>query len=76
LPDVRSRLTNLKLFGKYALEKVADIQVDLVHQRAKLDEWTWAYGGVPFAYSDNSSVTLQTAQNVTYIGARYIYKLK
>ncbi|TRZ68510.1 MAG: MtrB/PioB family decaheme-associated outer membrane protein [Rhodocyclaceae bacterium] len=76
LPDVRYRLTNLKFFGKYALEKDADIRVDLVHQRAKLDEWTWANGGVPFAYSDNSSVTLQTAQNVTYLGARYIYKLK
>ena len=76
LPDVRYRLTNLKFFGKYALEKDADIRIDLVHQRAKLDEWTWAYGGIPFAYSDNSSVTLQASQNVSYLGATYIYKLK
>lgn len=76
LPDVHYRIVNLKFFGKYALEKNADIRVDLVHQRAKLDEWTWAYGGVPFAYSDNSSVTLQGNQNVSYLGATYIYKLK
>ncbi|MCX7176009.1 MAG: MtrB/PioB family decaheme-associated outer membrane protein [Proteobacteria bacterium] len=76
LPDVKYRLTSLKLFGKYALEKDADIRIDLVHQRAKLDEWTWGYNGIPFVYSDNSSVTLQPNQNVTYLGASYIYKLK
>ncbi|MFA6310888.1 MAG: MtrB/PioB family decaheme-associated outer membrane protein [Sterolibacterium sp.] len=76
LPDVRYRLTSLKLFGKYALEKDADVRVDLVHQRAKLEEWTWGYDGVPFAFSDNSSIALQPNQNVTYLGATYIYKLK
>ena len=76
LPDVRYRLTNLKFFGKYAVEKDADIRVDLMHQRARLDEWTWAYAGIPFLYSDNSSVTLQPSQNATYLGASYIYKLK
>ena len=76
LPDVRYRLTSLKFFGKYALEKDADIRIDLVHQRAKLEEWTWGYNGVPFAFSDNSSIVLQPNQNVTYLGAAYIYKLK
>lgn len=76
LPDVRYRQTSLKFFGKYAMDKDADIRVDLVHQRAKLDEWTWGYGGVPFAFNDNSSVNLQPSQNVTYLGATYIYKLK
>lgn len=76
LPDVKYRLTSLKFFGKYALEKDADIRIDLVHQRAKLEEWTWGYNGIPFAYSDNSSVSLQPNQNVTYLGAAYIYRLK
>ena len=76
LPDVNYRLLRLKLFGKYALEKNADLRIDLVHQRAKLDEWTWGYNGTPFAYADNSSVSLQAQQNVSYIGASYIYKLK
>ena len=76
LPDVRFRQTTLKLFGKYALEKNTDLRIDLVHQRSKLEEWTWGYSGIPFAYSDNSSVSMQPNQNVTYLGAAYIYKMK
>ncbi len=76
LPDVSYRLTRLKFFGKYALEKNADLRVDLVHQRAKLDEWTWAYNGTSFVYSDNTTISLQPNQNVTFLGATYIYKLK
>ena len=76
LPDVSYRVTRLKLFGKYALEKNADIRVDLVHQRAKLEEWTWGYNGTPFVYSDNTTVSLQPNQNVTFLGASYIFRLK
>ena len=76
LPDVKYRMTTLKIFGKYALEKDADLRFDLVHQRARLDEWSWGYNGVPFAYSDNSTVSLQPNQKATYLGATYIYKLR
>jgi MtrB/PioB family decaheme-associated outer membrane protein len=76
LPDVTYRATILKLFGKYALQKNADIRVDLVHQRAKLDEWTWGYNGTPFTYSDNTTVSMQPSQNVTFLGASYIYKFR
>ena len=76
LPDASYRLTSLKFFGKYALEPNADIRVDLVHQRAKLDDWTWGYNGIPFVYSDNTSVSLQQNQNVTFLGVTYIYKMK
>ena len=73
LPDVTYRMTKLKLFGKYAMEKNADIRVDLVRQSVKFDEWTW---GLPFAYSDNSTVSMQQSQNVTFLGASYIYKFR
>lgn len=76
LPDVEYRQTRLNLFGKYALEKNADIRVDFIHQRTKLDEWTWGYNGVPFAYSDNTTISLNQNQNVTFAGIRYIYKLQ
>ena len=76
LPDVTYRVTRLKVFGKYELEKNADLRLDLVHQRAKLDEWTWSYGGTPFAYSDNTTVSLQPNQSVTFIGVTYIYKMR
>jgi MtrB/PioB family decaheme-associated outer membrane protein len=74
LPDVTYDQTTLKLFAKYALDKNADIRVDLVHQRIKIDEWTWSYNGVPFAYSDNTTVSMNPNQNVTFIGATYTYK--
>lgn len=76
LPDVTYRMTRLKLFGKYALEKNADIRVDLVQQSVKFDEWSWGNNGIPFAYSDNSTVSMQQSQSVTFLGASYIYKFR
>lgn len=74
LPEVVYNEFRLRLFGKYALEKNADIRVDLVHFRAQLDEWTWGYNGVPYAYSDNTTVSIDPKQHVTFVGATYIYK--
>lgn len=76
LPDVSYRMTTLKLYGKYTLDKSADVRVDLVHQNVKFNEWTWGYAGVPFAYSDNTTLTMQPNQNVTYLGVRYVYKFR
>ena len=76
LPDVTYRVTSLKLFGKYALQKNANIRVDLVHQSVQFNEWSWGYNGTPFAYSDNTSVSMQQNQSVTFLGARYIYKFR
>lgn len=74
LPDVSFRDLRLKLYGKYALQKNSDIRVDLVHDRQRLNEWTWGYNGVPFLYSDNTTVGLNPNQNVTFISFRYIYR--
>jgi hypothetical protein len=76
LADINYRVASLKLFGKYALEKNADVRLDLFHQSANLGEWTWANNGTAFAYSDNSTVSLQPNQDVTFVGVSYIYKLK
>lgn len=76
LPDVMFRQSMLKLFGKYALEKNADVRVDLVYQHASLNEWTWQNPGTSFAYSDYTTVSMKQTQNVGFIGATYIYKLK
>lgn len=76
LPDVSYRALALKVFGKYALNSSSDVRVDLVHQSTTFDEWTWANSGVPYAYSDNSTVSMQSSQNVTYLGVKYVYRLK
>ena len=72
LPDVLYRVTSLKLFGKYSMQKNADVRVDLVHQSATLNEWTWQN----FTYSDNSSVSMQPNQSVNFLGASYVYKFR
>ena len=76
LPEVSYEATGLKLYGKYGLDADSDVVVDLQHQRTKFAEWTWGYNGVPFVYSDGATVTQLPNQNVTFIGARYVYKLK
>ena len=76
LPDVSYKTTLLKLYGKYALNASADLRVDLVHQSAKFNEWTWGYAGVPFAYTDNTTVTMRPNQDVTYLGVKYAYKFR
>jgi MtrB/PioB family decaheme-associated outer membrane protein len=76
LPDVSYRMLALKVFAKYTLDAQSAIRVDLVHQKADFDEWTWGYAGVPFAYSDNSTVSMNPNQNVTYLGVKYVYRLK
>jgi hypothetical protein len=76
LPDNSYRATILKLWGKYAIDKKSDIRLDLIQQWADYNDWTWGHNGVPFTYSDNSTVTIQPTQNVTFLGVRYIYKFK
>jgi len=75
-PDETYRSTAIKLHGKYSFDKSSAIQVELVHQRVEYDQWAWINGGVPFSYSDGSTITMQPVQDVTFIGARYIYKFK
>lgn len=76
LPAAAFRQLNLNLFGKYALDKNSDIKVNLAHQRYYSNEWFWNSNGVPFFYSDGTSVTQKDQQNVTFIGAAYVYKFQ
>ena len=76
LPNVIYRQAALKMFGKYTLDPRSAVRIDLVHQQSRLYDWTWAYAGVPFAYSDGSTVTQNKKQNVSYIGLTYVYQLK
>ncbi|HAL37071.1 MAG TPA: hypothetical protein DCP03_02705, partial [Polaromonas sp.] len=75
LPDVVYRQTALKLFGLYELKKGSSVRVDLVHQRTSVNDWAWGYNGVPYAYSDGTTVTQSPNQNVSFIGITYIYQL-
>ncbi|MHB8948544.1 MAG: MtrB/PioB family decaheme-associated outer membrane protein [Rhodoferax sp.] len=75
LPDIVFRQTALKLFGKYALNKSSAVRVDFVHQQSKYNDWAWGYNGVPYTYSDGTTLAQKTDQTVNYIGISYTYQL-
>ena len=74
IPDATFRDLRFKVYGTYALQKNSDLTLEVVHDRTKLDEWTWGWNGVSFLYSDNTTVTLQPEQNVTYVSLVYTYR--
>jgi MtrB/PioB family decaheme-associated outer membrane protein len=74
LPDVTYRLIRTKLYGEYAIDSNSSVRLDLVHHRTKFNEWTYQYNGVPFAFSDNTTLSALENQNVTFVGVRYIYR--
>ncbi len=77
LPDVVYRLLKLNVYGEYALERNSYVRLDLLHQRSILNDWQWGYpGGVPFNYSDGTTVTAKQSQTVTFIAASYVYKFQ
>jgi MtrB/PioB family decaheme-associated outer membrane protein len=76
IPDATFRDLRLKLTGTYALQKNSDIRMEIVHDRTKLEEWQWGWNGVPFLYSDNTTVNLKPEQNVTYVSLIYTYRWK
>lgn len=73
LPDIVFRRTEARLFGKYLLSKSSSLRLDAIHQRAKFNDWGYAYAGVPFTFSDNTTLRLQEVQNVTFVGLTYTY---
>lgn len=76
LPAAAFRQLNLNLYGKYALDKSSDIRVNLVHQRYYSNEWFWNNNGNSFFFTDGTTVTQKDQQNVTFLGATYIYKFQ
>lgn len=75
LPDVRFRQARLNLFGSYAIDKSSSVRLDFVHQNAKLNEWTWGNNGVPFVYSDGTTIGINQNQSISFVGATYVYKM-
>jgi len=74
LPDVTYKLLRLKLYGEYALQKNSYVRLDLIYNYSFFNEWTYNFNGTPYLYSDNTTLSAQEKQTVTFIGASYIYK--
>lgn len=72
LPDITFRQVQLKLFGKYTIDKQSAVRVDLMYQRTRWNDWAWGYNGTPFVYSDGTTVNYKTNQNVGFLGVSYL----
>lgn len=78
LADITNKLTRLKFFGDYAMDKNSSVRIEAIHERWQTDDWTWSFStGAPFTYgttTDGTTVTANPKQTVNFVGARYIYK--
>ncbi len=74
LPDIHYTSNKLNVHGKYALNSVSDVKVVMAYQQFKTDDWQWSYNGVPFVYSDNTTVSQPASQVLKFLGASYILK--
>ena len=73
LPKITYTSSKINLYGIYDLDKKSTIKVNVAYQEFKSDDWQWGYNGVPFVYSDNTTVS-NPNQAVTFIGAAFIHK--
>ena len=58
----------------YALDKKTDVRADMMHYRYRTNEWYWSNAGVPFFYSDGTTVSQQASQMVTMMRVAYVIK--
>ena len=80
LPDIESRLTRVAMFARYAMRKNADVQLDLIHERWKTDDWSWSFAnGSAFQYgttTDRTTVSIKPKEIANFVGVRYIYRFQ
>lgn len=70
LPDVFTRLTSLKLFGQYAIQKNAGLRLDYVYDRFSTNDWSWR----TWTYTDGTRLSQDPTQEINFVGISGYYK--
>jgi MtrB/PioB family decaheme-associated outer membrane protein len=70
LPDITTKLTTVKLWGTYGLDKHSGIRVDYIFDRFDTDDWTWT----TWVYTDGTTVSQEPRQTVNFLGVSYYYR--
>lgn len=70
LPDVSTKLTSIKLWAKYAIQKNAGVRLQYVYDKVSTNDWTWTN----FTYSDGTRVIQDPNQKVHFMGVSYFYR--
>ena len=64
VPDVGYQTQTVKLFGRYKVQPDFAVQLDVVGERWKTNDWQWA----DYVYSDGTTLSQDSDQNVLFIG--------
>jgi MtrB/PioB family decaheme-associated outer membrane protein len=72
LPEINTKLTTIKLWGKYALDKRSGIRVDYIYDRFDTNDWTWT----TWVYSDGTTVFQEPLQKVNFVGISYYHRFQ
>jgi MtrB/PioB family decaheme-associated outer membrane protein len=76
LPAINYNSKKFSLYGIYDLDKKSAVRVNVVYQEFSTNDWQWGYNGVPFVYSDNTTVSSDLNRTLTFVGVTYIYKFQ
>jgi len=72
LPNINTKLTTIKLWGTYGLDKYSGIRIDYIYDRFDTNDWTWT----SWVYTDGTTVTQQPLQTVNFVGISYYYRFR
>jgi len=77
LPNAVTRLTRLKLFGKYHIDKKSGIRLDYIYDRYSTNDPTWTGWTNPAAagYGEGTVIS-QPSDKVNFVGIRYFYSFQ
>jgi hypothetical protein len=74
LPTINYTTDKVNLYGKYSLDTASDVLIGLTYLHFKTDDWQWGYNGIPFLYSDNTTVSQPMTQVLKYFSTRYVLR--
>lgn len=77
-PAATTRMTRLKLFAKYKLDKKSGLRFDYIYDRFSSNDPTWTgwVGPAGGFYSDGTVISQPSPQEVNFVGIRYFYKFQ
>ena len=73
LADVKYTLATLKLFAEYEMKRDLALRLDLVHDRWSTNDWLWEGTSQAFRYSDGTTLSQDSTQEASFIGASVRY---
>jgi hypothetical protein len=74
LPAINYRTDKVNLRGMYSLDNASDVLFRLTYQHFKTDDWQWGYNGIPFLYSDNTTVSQPMSQTLRFVSVSYLIR--